>query len=56
MFNVKNLLDEYGFSYVLDNHENVNLKLFVALFKRTVKDCAIQKLFGDIAKNNTFKT
>ena len=56
MFNVKNLLDDYGFSYVLDNHENVDLKLFVALFKRTVKDCAIQKLFGDIAKNEILKS
>ena len=56
VFHVKKLLDDYGFSSVFVNHENINFKLFVNLFKKTVTDCALQKLFGDIEKNEILKS
>ena len=39
---VKKLLCEYGFSYVWNNPDNVNVNSFIALFKQKLIDCFLQ--------------
>ena len=41
---------------MFDNHENIDLKLFVTLFNNRVKACALQILFGDIERNEILKS
>ena len=38
VFNIKSLLDEFGFTYVFDNYESVNSKIFLPTFKLRVTD------------------
>ena len=50
---VRSLLDTYGFSYVWNNPNSVNLKTFYLVFKQRVVDVFKQNWFNDIARNGT---
>ena len=51
------MLNEYGFNYAFKQHpELLNHNHFVALFKRRLNDCFIQKWRADIESNEVLNT
>ena len=54
--NVKVLLDDYGFSYIWRNPQNVHIKSFIMIFKQRVIDCFCQKWYTDVQSNNVLNT
>ncbi len=50
IFNVKKMLDDYGFSYVFDDVTNINIdtNTFVEEFKRRVYDHFTQDWYGTL--------
>ena len=51
VFNCKKLLDEYGLSYVFNNSDGIDVKLFPKLFKRRVTDCFKQDWNASIGRS-----
>ena len=55
LYNIRKLLDDFGFSYVFDSIDQIHENRFISEFKQRVKDNFYQKWFYDLQYNKELK-